>query len=140
MDMIYFKAKGENGAWVYGSGQDAPEGAKVMTEQLWRKERDAVMQAASVGLMERINAIRPVSLFAARKVLRDTKAADGKSYMEKIKAGYKAGKVSDDAMDAIEMLDPVSRSSPWVAEIQALFELSDEDVDSLFEKMRAIQV
>lgn len=140
MDTIYFKVVASNAAWTYGSGPEAPAGAKVMSQALWKKERDAAMSAAAVDVMERIEAMRPVSLFAARKVLRDTKAEDGTSYMDKIKAAHEAGDLSEDAFEAIEMLDPVSRSSPWVAEIQALFELTDEEIDGLFQKARAIQV
>ena len=51
-----------------------------------------------------------------------------------------AGDLSDDAADALEMLDPVSMSSPWVSEIKTLFKLSDEDVSNLFSAMRAVQV
>jgi hypothetical protein len=138
--MEFFKVKNLDGSTAFGAAETAPQGAKIMSEAVWLREKAAAMQSSMLDHMAERDSVRPVSLFAARKVLRDTKAADGKSYMEKIKAGHKAGKVSDDAMDAIEMLDPVSRSSPWVAEIQALFELSNDDVDSLFEKMRAIQV
>jgi hypothetical protein len=136
---MFYKTEDALGHVVYGMAKEVPAGAKAMREEDWRAEREELQRAAQMDIAGVIASAAPVSLFAARKVLRDTKAADGKSYMEKIKTAFKAGKVSDDAMDALEMLDPVSRTSPWVAEIQALFELSDADVDGLFQAMRAVR-
>lgn len=137
--MAFFKTE-IDGLVTYGNSDLVPDGARELTERAWRQERDAAMRLANIGVLEAVAATRPVSLFAARKVLRDTKAADGKSYMEKIKAAHTAGDLSDDAADALEMLDPVSMSSPWVSEIKTLFKLSDEDVSNLFSAMRAVQV
>ena len=138
--MAFYKFNNAEGLATYASSEDVPDGATIMTEAKWRSERDATMRLANVTVLEAVAAIRPVSLFAARKVLRDTKAADGKSYMEKIKAARAAGDLSDDAADALEMLDPVSQSSPWVAEIKTLFGLSEADVTALFAAMRAVRV
>lgn len=139
--MVFYKIENPaDGTVSFGAGEEAPASARVMSERVWLRERAAAMQAASLDHMAERMASRAVSLFAARKVLRDTKAADGESYMTKIRAAHASGDLSDDAMEAIEMLDPVARSSPWVAEIQTLFELSDEQVDGLFEAMRAIRV
>ena len=138
--MAHFKFKDEDGNWNYGSGGEVPLGAHEMSETLWRKERDLLIRSTNVSLLETVTAMRPVSLFAARKVLRDTKASDGESYMKKVEKAYAAGDLSEDAFEAIQNLDPVSRSSPWIAEFQQLFGMTDEQVDLLFSKMRAVQV
>lgn len=73
-----------------------------------------------------------VPLFSLRKVFRDTKASDGSTYLEKLEAARAAGVISDDAYEAITMLDPVKRSSPYVAEVQAAFSFTDDEVTVIF--------
>lgn len=81
-----------------------------------------------------------VPLFAIRKVFRETKAEDGASYLAKVEEAKVAGILSDDAYEAITMLDPVKRSSPYIAEFQTVFGFTDVQVDTLFLAAAAVPV
>lgn len=81
-----------------------------------------------------------VPLFAIRKVFRDTKAEDGASYLAKVEEAKAAGHLSDDAYEAITMLDPVKRSSPYIAEFKTVFGFNDPEVDALFISAEAVPV
>lgn len=81
-----------------------------------------------------------VPLFSLRKVFRDTKAADGASYLSKVDQARTAGALSEDAFEAITMLDPVRRSSPYVAEFQTTFGFTDDEVTALFIAAKQVPV
>ncbi len=100
-----------------------------------KAEADAVAAAEAA----RVAAIS-VPLFSIRKVFRDTKAQDGQSYLAKVDEARLAGVLSEDAHEAITMLDPVKRSSPYISEFQTAFGFTSEEVDALFIAAAAVPV
>ena len=104
--------------------EKAEADAKAAEDAAAKAQADAAEKARIANLS--------VPLFSLRKVFRGTKAADGATYLEKLEAARAAGAISDDAYEAITMLDPVRRSSPYVTEVQAAFGFTDDEVTAIF--------
>lgn len=111
--------------------------AETKAEKAAREQAEAETLAAKER--ERI-ANLTVPLFAIRKVFRDAKAEDDTSYLAKVEEAKAAGLLSDDAYEAITMLDPVKRSSPYIGEFKTVFGFSDPEVDALFLAAEAVPV
>ena len=104
-----------------------------------RAREKAEADAAAAIEAARVAAIT-VPLFSIRKVFRSTVAADGQTYLTKVEEARANGTLSEDAHEAITMLDPVRRSSPYVAEFQTAFGFTSEEVDALFVAAEAVPV
>lgn len=105
-----------------------------------KKAREAIEAKAKADAEAARISTMAVPLFAIRKVFRETKAEDGTSYLAKVEEAKASGVLSEDAYEAITMLDPVKRSSPYIAEFQTVFGFTAPQVDALFVAASGIPV